>query len=102
MDKAQLSGRLKMIFNERRRTVRGLSNKTTKKERNNKSFTVRAEQKCAKNLVGGGEWEMGEERVGDERWDEKYGEITQQCLKFAIKKWLNGGSQEKRDRQTKN
>ena len=31
------------------------------------SFTVQAEQKCAKNFVGGGEWEMGEERVGDER-----------------------------------
>ena len=55
-----------MIFNERRRTLTGLSNKTTKKERNNKSFTVQAEQKCAKNSVGGGEWEMGEERVGDE------------------------------------
>ena len=44
----------------------------------------------------GGVWEMGEERAcdgsllkGEKR--EKRGEITQQCLKFAIEKWLNDG-----------
>ena len=40
-----------MIFNERRGTLRGLKNKTSKQERNKKKFTVQAGQKWTKNLV---------------------------------------------------
>ena len=36
---------------ERGGTLRGLSNKTSKQEQNNKGFTVQAEQKWTKNLV---------------------------------------------------
>ena len=44
----------------------------------------------------GGVWEIGEERAYDGRSKRvesgrKKGEITQQCLKFAMEKWLNDG-----------
>ena len=44
-DKGQLHNRLIMIFNERRGTLRGLQNKTSKQEWNNKEFTVQAGRK---------------------------------------------------------
>ena len=117
-----------MTFNERRGTLRGLQNKTSKKKWNNKDFTVQAGRKWTKNLVEvnrgvelgrvnspfglrphglltqspfglvgplGRVWEMGEERAcnGSSKRVERgrKGEITRQCLKFAIEKWLNDG-----------